>query len=723
MKRPKQLVWFMVDWVRPFDFEQVCGLVTHLSGLTHRQAFVWEIRLTKDSLRYLLGVDVADRHKIKALFSAHGSIQFTQVHTDKRSNLSYASRLNIRHAYFSLNTDRMEALTRSFLASSSLLHTVEAICLQLTIGRSRPPKPIPKDLPNPTSTWFQRISNHVPPLSSDSQKWLKQKLHHAQFQAEVRLGVHCDHPIRARQLHQQLLSSLRIMESNGARLHLSTISPQKLNEAQIPWHFPTYLSAIELANLLLLPIGEGDFPHLPLRPITILPPLGYMRPSNDERSFGETLEASPRPLHIRPQDALSHTQLIAPTGSGKSVVMTQLALKDIEAGRSVLVLDGKQDTILQLLERIPKHRHEDVVILDATAEQVVGINPFDLVRYGVSPALISDWLLQIFESLFPDNFGIRSRDVLLASFMTLAQTPQATLLMLPRLLSDHAFRQQLVKQLNDPIGVESFWRYYDQLSLAERHQLVAPSLNKLRQLFNRPQLRAILGQTQSKFSLMELFTQRKIVLMSLNQGVIGAQTAQLLGNIITTCLHALTLKRADIPLEKRHPVMVYIDEFPSYLSVASQFEESLAMARSLGVGYTLAHQTLSQLPSELKAAIEANCKQKIVFGLSMSDAREIARQTLELTAEDIHALPMYQIYARPALLPQSWRWVSGRTYPLPPKKQDASALYAKSLARYGCHVSDIEQQLRQQLSPKEDELSTPQQLGRRKRATTKGESL
>ena len=216
MKRPKQLVWFTVNWVRPYTFEQVCGLVTHLSGLTHRQAFVWEIRLTKDTVNYLLGMDVADCHKIKALFLAHGTIQFAQMQTEKRSNLSHATHLNIRHAYFSLNTERMETLTRGFLASSSLLKTGETICLQLVIGKSRPPKPIPKDLPNPTSTWFQRISNHVPPLSSDSHKLLKQKLHYAQFQTEVRLGVRCNHSVRARQIHSQLLSSLRIMESNGA---------------------------------------------------------------------------------------------------------------------------------------------------------------------------------------------------------------------------------------------------------------------------------------------------------------------------------------------------------------------------------------------------------------------------------------------------------------------------------------------------------------------------
>ena len=135
------------------------------------------------------------------------------------------------------------------------------------------------------------------------------------------------------------------------------------------------------------------------------------------------------------------------------------------------------------------------------------------------------------------------------------------------------------------MGLESFWNYYENLSEAERQQLIVPSLNKLRQLFNRPSLRAILGQSNPKFSLMEIFTSRKVVLINLNKGILGAESARLLGSIITASLHALTLKRAQISPEKRYPVLIYIDEFPAYISVAEDFEESLAMARSLGVGY------------------------------------------------------------------------------------------------------------------------------------------
>ena len=51
--------------------------------------------------------------------------------------------------------------------------------------------------------------------------------------------------------------------------------------------------------------------------------------------------------------------------------------------------------------------------------------------------------------------------------------------MLPTLLTNKAFRQRILQNIEDPLGLESFWNYYENLSDAERQQLIAPSLNKL----------------------------------------------------------------------------------------------------------------------------------------------------------------------------------------------------------------------------------------------------
>ena len=161
------------------------------------------------------------------------------------------------------------------------------------------------------------------------------------------------------------------MESAGVRIRTEEIKPHDLNSAHVPWHFPLQLSVKELANFLLLPVGEEELPGTPgLHPKLTLLPHWYRNPINQkiDRSFAISMNAvNPKRLSISPRDSLEHTVCLGPTGSGKSTAMLHLILADITAGRSVLVLDPKADLINDLLMRIPEKRMGDVVIIDPSA--------------------------------------------------------------------------------------------------------------------------------------------------------------------------------------------------------------------------------------------------------------------------------------------------------------------------------------------------------------------
>ena len=158
--------------------------------------------------------------------------------------------------------------------------------------------------------------------------------------------------------------------------------------------------------------------------------------------------------------------------------------------------------------------------------------------------------------------------------------------------------------------------------------------------------------------------------------MIGAHSAQLLGSLIVGHLWPLILKRAEIPPEKRHILAIYIDELQDYLRLPTSLNDALAQSRGLGAGWTLAHQFRNQLSAELKSGIDANCKNKIIFGLDMNDAREQARQTTELTPEDFYSLPQYQIYTKYQINGQTTGWLSGKTLPAPAPKRSIEELYA-----------------------------------------------
>ena len=403
---------------------------------------------------------------------------------------------------------------------------------------------------------------------------------------------------------------------------------------------------------------------------------------------------------------MPHTVLLGPTGAGKSTALAHLALADIAAGRGVLLIDPKTDLVADILARIPEQRRGDVVVIDPTSSRPVGINPLARAQMtrsapsssgggvpggGASPELVADTVLATFKGVFAESWGVRVEQVLSAALVTLARTPGATLVDLPLLLTNAAYRQRLIAASGaDPLGTGQFWAAYEALSEAQRQQWVGPVLTRLQPFLIRPHLRATLGQAAPSFDLGEVFTRRRIVLVSLNKGVLGAESARLLGSLLVGQLWPLILARAAVEPSQRHVVSVFIDEVQDYLSLPGSLADALAQARSLGAAFHLAHQYRGQLPAALKAGIDANARNKIIFSLSAADAAELARQAIDLEAADFQLLPRFGVYARTMHHGRENPWCQATTLPPTPPVQDALALRAASQARYGQDAAQTE---------------------------------
>ena len=242
---------------------------------------------------------------------------------------------------------------------------------------------------------------------------------------------------------------------------------------------------------------------------------------------------------------------------------------------------------------------------------------------------------------------------------------------------------------------------------SERRQEIAPVLNKMRQFLLRPGLRNVLGQSNPKFDLQELFTKPKIVLVPLNKGLIGGESAKLLGSLIVGLTWTLALSRANIPEEKRSIVGIYIDELQDYISsVSSDFSDALAQARGLGVGITMAHQYREQLPPEIRAGVDANARNKICFGVSATDAKSMAAMAPELTPEDFMALPRYHIYTSFNSEGRNTGWISGTTLPMSAALRDPAELKQKVAARYGKSGDEVEREYLDILAESRNENTT-----------------
>lgn len=688
----ENLVFKEIVWARPYKTEAVWEVLTHLAALSLRGAVIWEVRSQNDKVSYLIGAAARYIRNIEEAIKAHGDIQFHEVGAEKRNAVTTARQLKISHPTLSLKTDITEAVIRAGLAALTEDKSGTEMVIQIVLGRAYAPSPVPTNLADPNATWLQVLFGDVQKASAESRKSVKEKAEQHIFQAVIRIGITGEN---TNTRLQSIISAFKVLESAGVRIREETIKPSDLNTVHVPLRFPLKLSVKELSSFLLLPAGEEELPGTPgLHPKLTLPPHWYRNPTNQQnnRSFAISMDTiSPKRLSISPKDSLEHTVCLGPTGSGKSTAMLHLILADITAGRSVLVLDPKADLINDLLMRIPEKRMGDVVIIDPSDSCPCGFNPLAFKEYG-NPSLIADAILSVLKEIFSDCWGIYTQDVLTAALLTLVETENSTLLWLLPLLTDERFRQKITNKVKDRVALRPFWEQFEALRDTEKRQQISPVLNKLRQLTLRPGLRNILGQAKPKFSLTDLFYKRRIVLIPLNKGLTGGETSRLIGSLIVGLTWTLALSRAGIPAEKRHIVEIYIDELQDYISLPTDLSDALAQARGLGVGLTLAHQYRDQLPLEIRSGVDANARNKIVFGLNSKDAKDMAAMAPELTAEDFMALPRYQVYASFQSGGRNTGWIQGRTLPPPPALRDAAELKAKSQAAYGIPAEQIEEE-------------------------------
>ena len=691
MKRQSQnILWQEVVFQRPFELETIQDILTQIASTSPRGFLFWEVRGSGGFVRYLLGAEAWSSPKIREIITSHAAAEFYSVPEHTRAVMYLAKELKVSHPALSLRTDLSTSVIRAGLAAMALTPEGEEVVLQIVLGASSSPSSIPRTITDPAASWLQVALGTAEDATTEVRTSAREKASYHNFNVAIRLGASKANSFARL---SGLLSALKTLEAAGIRISSADAKPGHLNSTHIPWHFPLKLSVKELAHFLLLPAGEEEMAGtVGLHPKLILPPTWYKEPTHaQDRTFALSLNAAePLKLSISPRDSLEHTWLIGPTGSGKSTAMLNLALADIAAERSVLVIDPKADLVHDLLARIPSERHEDVVVIDPSDDTPVGFNPFALKNLTSAP-LVADAILAVFSQIFSDNWGIRSADVLSAALLTLAEVDGASLLWLPPLLTNIAFRESITRNVKDRVALKPFWDNFESMKDSERRQEIAPTLNKLRQFLLRPGLRSVLGQSHPKFNLTDLFTKRRIVLVPLNKGTIGAESARLLGSLIVGMTWTLALSRANIAQEKRHIVNVYVDELQDYLALPTDFSDALSQARGLGLSLTVAHQYRKQLPPDIRAGIDANARNKIVFGLGIEDAKEVAAGATQLQAEDFTSLPRFQVYASFQQSGRSTGWIQGRTLPPAAPLQLPVELKALSMNRFGVPASTVEQ--------------------------------
>jgi len=722
MKRtsPDRMMFHEFEWVRPFEIENVQEMFVHLSSFSPQVPIALEARGHKGRVRFYIGVDRQYVKKIRSVMVAHGDIRFVDVPPDARLPVVAAQQLKLSRPTLALNTKLASATIRAVLAALLHVRGNEQAVMQIILGNGYAPAPVPHHLPDPHASWLQVAFGNVEQATADSRSAVKEKISQHGFSAVIRLGS-SGSPVTAPSNILNIISALRTLNSAGVTIQSVAEKANNLNTAKVPWRIPMRLSVKELSCILPLPAGEANLPGVAgLHPKLVNAPHWLQPPpKTQDRTFA--LSPDGKKISISTRDLTEHCYVVGPTGSGKSTVLQNMILADIWAGRSVVSVDPKNDNNTEILARIPKWREEDVVVISidpsSGAIHATGFNPLKLGKHQ-SPDLLADSVLSVLKNIFSDSWGVFTQRFLSHSIATLAQTKGANLLWLMPLLTDFSFRQKITSPITD-VALRQFWAFFENMPESQRMTQLAPVLDRLSQLMLRPGIRNIIGQSKPSFSLDDVFTKKKIVLVSLNKGVSGPDASRLIGSLLVGSIWNRALAQASIPEHKRQFVSIYVDELQDYVSgMSADFANSLAQARGLNVGITMANQHLEQLPSVVRSGIMSNARSKICFGMSTADAKAFAETAPHLTHSDFQALPRYCIYANISQNGKSTGWFSGKTLPKSKAARNYKELREQALQRYGRPVAEVAKEYADLLG-----MSTPQAepgadngpIGRRKR--------
>lgn len=348
---------------------------------------------------------------------------------------------------------------------------------------------------------------------------------------------------------------------------------------------------------------------------------------------------------IKQKNRNGHMYILGKTGTGKSTLIENMIVSDIQDGNGLAVVDPHGDLADELLNFIPKRRIKEVIYFNpADLEFPIGFNPLEKVHPD-HQHLVASGLISVFKKIWSEFWGPRMEYILRNAILALLEYQASTLLDLPRILVDKDFRRMVLEKVSNP-QVKDFWlKEFEKYSAWLRSEAISPIQNKVGEFLCTPLLRNIFAQKESAFDFRQVMDEGKILIVNLSKGKIGEDMCSLLGAMVVTKLELAALSRADIPEEKRKPFYLYIDEIHNFITLS--FASILSEARKYGLCLILTHQYIEQLDEKIRSAIFGNVGTLVSFRIGQEDARVLAREFYPIFDEtDLVNLSNYRIYLK-----------------------------------------------------------------------------
>lgn len=409
-------------------------------------------------------------------------------------------------------------------------------------------------------------------------------------------------------------------------------------------------------------------------------PIGITDWRNEKKSFG-----------IKDKDRLTHIYIIGKSGVGKSNLLQNMAISDIQNGKGIAVLDPHGDIAVDLLDFIPKERTKDVIYFNPSDNEFpIGFNPLWNVPESFHH-LVASGIISTFKKIWSESWGPRLEHILRFCLLTLLQHKNATLLDIQPLLTNREFRFHVLSNIKTTFILEFWHNEFEKFSPALRAEAISPILNKVGIFQTSEPLRKIVGQKESTLDIKTLMEKGQILIANLSKGQLGEEVSSMLGSILVTAIQLSALARSNVPETDRKRFYLYVDEVHSFVSLS--FADILAEARKYALGLFMAHQYIDQLPERIRVAIFGNVGTIVSFRIGAEDAKHLSQEFYPYFSEsDLVHLPRYSMYLKLMIDGTTSKPFSAISNPPNTKKYNLKTEVLKSSQnKYGVHSEKIDE--------------------------------
>lgn len=474
----------------------------------------------------------------------------------------------------------------------------------------------------------------------------EKKTNHPLFSVVLRLIGQSSSYTRAWEIAQNLYSGLQVfaqssnnefipLENNGIEddVHLEDVIHRQTHRTGM------LLNSEELLGLVHF--SSSTIPSLKLkRDLEKTRPVPAVAVGHDFILGENIYRGIKSKVSLPTEHRLRHIHIIGKTGTGKSTLLVNMVKQDVEAGRGVAVLDPHGDLIDRIVELIPEHRINDVILFDPSdSEYPVGFNILEA-HSEIEQTVLSSDLVELFRR-FSTSWGDQMTAVLANAVTAFVESREGgTLIDLKRFLLESDFRNNVLKQGCDPSTIY-FWEKEFPLLKGSSQVSIITRLDA----FLRSRLVRNIVSQRGGLNFKEIIESKKIFLAKLSQGIIGEENAYLLGSLACSKFHQVVMGRQALSVTERTPFFCYIDEFQHFATPS--MAAILSSSRKFAFGLTVVHQDMHQITdSALANSVISNPSTRICFSLGDGDAQKLETGFTHFNATDLMNLGIGEAIVR-----------------------------------------------------------------------------